>query len=90
MDSADRQRELEIIEDVANEAISEFRPEDFPDACVNWGDLRAIEARWVLTRDTDYYEVILSEASPDNRYICSWLERLVGDKGYHVVVSAEW
>lgn len=61
------------------------------DGAINWADLRCIEANKCISEDGDqYYEVLVSEASPDNYRFQTLVQQELEKMGYKAVIRTEW
>lgn len=65
----------------------------FTGDCVNWGDIRCINACWYRDADgTEGPTIELSEASPGGApVLCEWVCNRLAERGFeNVTASTEW
>jgi hypothetical protein len=82
------------IQDAVNEIIDGLKRDDFPNTCVNWGDLhcRAVSKITDMIDGGEIIQVLIEEADPivNNRFerhIAAEFERKTGTE---ITVRCEW
>ena len=75
-----------------DQIVSQIKPQDFPNAAINWGDLGCHAAYLGVDEQGNVHNlVIIDEASPAEYPICKYLADQLAAQGWpDVEVATQW